>query len=100
MLMRNLVLFRFPTSIDFSEVESVLPYGVLKPVGSLEMNSRGFISPFGREEQEHLSCRQGNFLWLTVGGEDKILPGAVVNRALDSRLQVMEQEQGESPRVF
>ena len=97
MFMRNLVLFRFPTSTDFSEVESVLPYGVLKPVGPLEMNSRGFISPFGREEQEHLSCRQGNFLWLTVGGEDKILPGAVVNRALESRLQVMEQEQGRRP---
>ncbi|WP_164127326.1 recombination-associated protein RdgC, partial [Stenotrophomonas maltophilia] len=48
MFMRNLVLFRFPTSTDFSEVESVLPYGVLKPVGPLEMNSRGFISPFGR----------------------------------------------------
>ncbi|EED37991.1 MULTISPECIES: recombination-associated protein RdgC [Stenotrophomonas] len=97
MFMRNLVLFRFPTSTDFSEVESVLPYGVLKPVGPLEMNSRGFISPFGREEQEHLCCRQGAFLWLTVGGEDKILPSAVVNRALDTRLQVMEQEQGRQP---
>lgn len=97
MLMRNLLLFRFPKGTDFSEVESVLPHGVLEPVGPLEMNSRGFISPFGREEQEHLSCRQGNFLWLTVGGEDKILPSAVVNRALESRLQVMEQEQGRRP---
>ncbi|MRI45282.1 recombination-associated protein RdgC, partial [Stenotrophomonas sp. MH181796] len=31
------------------------------------------------------------------GGEDKILPGAVVNRALETRLQVMEQEQGRRP---
>ena len=66
MFMRNLVLFRFPTSTDFSEVERNLPYGVLKPVGPLEMNSRGFISPFGREDQEHLSCRQGDFLWLCL----------------------------------
>lgn len=97
MFMRNLVLFRFPSTADFSEVDTLLPHAVLKAVGPLEMNSRGFISPFGREEQEHLSCRQGDFLWLTVGGEDKILPGAVVNRALEARLQVMEQEQGRRP---
>ncbi len=97
MLMRNLVLFRFPTNTDFSEVDQLLPHAALKPVGPLEMNSRGFISPFGREEQERLSCRQGDFLWLTVGGEDKILPGAVVNGQLERRLQVMEREQGRRP---
>lgn len=55
MFVRNLVLFRFPTSTDFSEVESVLPYGVLKPVGPLEMNSRGFISPSAAKSRS--ACR-------------------------------------------
>ena len=52
MFFRNLTFFRFPTTTDFSEVDTLLPHALLKPVGALEMNSRGFISPFGREEKE------------------------------------------------
>ena len=52
MFFRNLTFFRFPTTTDFSEVDTLLPHALLKPVGALEMNSRGFISPFGREECE------------------------------------------------
>ena len=43
MFFRNLTLFRFPTATDFSEVDTLLPQVLLKPVGPLEMNSRGFI---------------------------------------------------------
>lgn len=78
MFFKNLTLFRFPTSIDFSEVDTLLPQVVLKPVGALEMTSRGFISPFGREEKTQFSHRIGDALWLTVGGEDKILPSVLV----------------------
>ena len=77
MFFRNLTLFRFPTATDFSDVDTLLPQVLLKPVGPLEMNSRGFISPFGREEKAVFSHRVGDALWLTVGGEEKILPGAV-----------------------
>ena len=79
MFFRNLTFFRFPASLDFNELDTGLSEFILKPVGALEMNSRGFISPFGREEKEALSHRIAEHLWLTVGGEDKILPGAVVN---------------------
>ncbi|GAE61487.1 recombination associated protein, partial [Xanthomonas arboricola pv. pruni MAFF 301427] len=57
MFFRNLTLFRFPTTLDFSEIDTLLPQVQLKPVGPLEMSSRGFISPFGRDEQEVLSHR-------------------------------------------
>ncbi len=43
MFFRNLTFFRFPTTTDFSEVDTLLPHALLKPVGALEMNSRGFI---------------------------------------------------------
>ena len=85
MFFRNLTFFRFPTATDFSNVDTQLPNALLKPVGPLEMNSRGFISPFGREEKEQFSHRIEEHLWLTVGGEDKILPGAVVNDLLDRK---------------
>src|SRR5687768_16621861 len=49
MFFRNLTLFRFPTSLDLSELEPRLAECALKPVGALELSSRGFISPFGRD---------------------------------------------------
>jgi recombination associated protein RdgC len=97
MFFRNLTLFRFPTSIDFSEIDKLLPEALLRPVGPLEMTSRGFISPFGRDEQEVLSHRIGDFLWLTVGGEDKILPGSVVNDLLARKVAEIEEKEGRRP---
>ncbi|MEL4892090.1 recombination-associated protein RdgC [Xanthomonas protegens] len=97
MFFRNLTLFRFPTTLDFFEVETLLPEAQLKSVGPLEMSSRGFISPFGRDEQEALSHRIADFLWLTVGGEDKILPGSVVNDLLARKVAEIEEKEGRRP---
>ena len=94
MFFRNLTFFRFPAAVDFSAVDTLLPDAVLKPVGPLEMSSRGFISPFGRDETATLSHRIGDFLWLTVGGEDKILPAAVVNDLLARKLAEIEAKEG------
>ncbi|KAF1728024.1 MAG: recombination-associated protein RdgC [Pseudoxanthomonas sp.] len=96
MFFRNLTLFRFPTSLDFSQLDELLPEAALKPVGPLELSSRGFISPFGRGE-EALSHRINGAIWLSVGGEDKILPGAVVNDLLQKKLQEIEQKEGRKP---
>ena len=103
MFFKNLTMFRFPVptgsvaSIDVSEVDALLPHSILKPVGPLEMSSRGFISPFGREEKEQLSRCIGNVLWLTVGGEEKILPGVVVNDLLEKKLEEIEEREGRKP---
>ena len=96
MFFRNLTLFRFPTSLDFSQLDELLPEMQLKPVGALELSSRGFVSPFGRNEPE-LSHRIGEAIWLTVGGEDKILPSAVVNDLLGKKLAEIEEKEGRKP---
>ena len=96
MFFRNLTLFRFPTSLDFTDLETQLDQARLKPVGPLEMSSRGFVSPFGRDG-EALSHRIADAIWLTVGGEDRLLPGAVVNDMLAQRLADMEQKEGRKP---
>jgi len=36
-------------------------------------------------------------LWLTVGGEDKLLPGAVVNDLLQKKLAAIEEKEGRKP---
>ena len=96
MFFRNLTFFRFPTSLDLDELESRLDQTRLKPVGPLDLSSRGFVSPFGRDG-EALSHRIGDAVWLTVGSEDKLLPGAVVNDLLGKRLAEMEEKEGRKP---
>ena len=94
MFFRNLTLFRFPASLNFDDLDTGLSEFILKPVGALELSSRGFISPFGRGDQESLSHRIGDAIWVTAGTEDKILPGSVVNDMLQKKLQEIEDKEG------
>jgi recombination associated protein RdgC len=96
MFFRNLTLFRFPTSLDFSDLESHLGECALKPVATLELSSRGFVPPMGRDA-EALSHRVADAIWLTVGSEDKLLPGAVVNDLLAKKLAELERKEGRKP---
>ena len=96
MFFRNLTLFRFPTSLELADLDTGLDECQLKPVGPLELSSRGFVSPFGRDG-EALSHRIGDAIWLTVGGEDRLLPGAVVNDMLAKKLAEIEQKEGRKP---
>lgn len=93
MFFRNLTLFRFAPTLDLASLEAGMEDFRLKPVGPLEMSSRGFVSPFGRDE-EALTHRVGNGIWFTVGGEDKILPGAVVNEFVSRKAAEIEEREG------
>ena len=96
MFFRNLTLFRFPTALDLSELEARLAEFPLKPVGPLEMSSRGFVSPIARDG-EAMTHRIEDAIWVTVGGEEKILPGPVVNELLARRIEEFEDKQGRKP---
>jgi recombination associated protein RdgC len=96
MFFRNLTLFRFPASLDLDALDTRLAGQRLKPVGPLELSSRGFVPPFGRDS-EALSHRVGDAVWLTVGGEDRLLPAAVVNDLLQKKLSELEQQEGRKP---
>lgn len=93
MFFRNLTFFRFPASLNVDDLDAGLVECALKPVGALELSSRGFISPFGRNE-EALSHRIGESIWLAAGSEDKILPGSVVNDLLQKKLAEIEEKEG------
>ena len=96
MFFRNLTVFRFPASTKLDDLDTGLDECQLKPVGPLELSSRGFVSPFGRDS-EVLAARQGDAIWLTVGGEDRLLPGAVVTDMLARKLDEIEQKEGRKP---
>lgn len=114
MIFRNLTMFRFPASaaagwFDKREVNDGASFSIeapsaceylaecqLKPVGPLELSSRGFIPPHGHDS-DVLMHRAGNTVWLTIGGEDRILPSAVVSDRLARKLAEVERTEGRKP---
>lgn len=93
MFFRNLTLFRFPATLDLGALETHLADCTLKPIGALDLSARGFVSPYGADG-DVLAPRIGDAVWLTVGGEDKILPAAAINAALAKRLAEIEKREG------
>ncbi|MEO8670332.1 MAG: recombination-associated protein RdgC [Tahibacter sp.] len=94
MWFRNLSLFRFSESVaeSLQELEGDLDKQRLRPCGPMELSTRGFVSPHGRNE-EMLVHRQGNYALVTLGGEDKLLPSSVVNEELAARLQKITEKE-------
>lgn len=93
MYFRNLTFFRFPLSLDLSDLDAGLAECALKPAGALEISARGFVSPFGRESDVLLHRLDGSY-WVSSGSENKILPGAVVNDLLVKKLAEIEAKNG------
>lgn len=96
MQLSNAIVFRFPPSLDLSDIEAQLADCKLKPVGPLEMSSRGFVSPFGHISVS-LSHSSQNAIWMTMGGQDRILPAGVVNELLQEKLDQIEEKEGHRP---
>ena len=99
MFFRNLTLFRFPASVGFDDIDARLADVALKPVGPLEPSSRGFVSPFGALDPDNavLSHRVGDALWIALGGEDRLLPAAVVNDQLQKKIAEFEASNARRP---
>ncbi len=93
MIFRNITMFRFPPFLNLADLEAALRECALKPVGPLELASRGFVPPMG---QHHTAMSQqiGTARWITVGGEDRLLPAAVVNDLLAKKLAEIEEREG------
>lgn len=93
MIFRNAVLFRLPPNFLTEDFPLQLMDHPLKPVGPAALSSRGFVSPFGGDNLCWVE-EQGPYSWFTMGGEDRLLPAAVVNRELAKRTAAVEELQG------
>lgn len=94
MFFRNLTLFRFsaPVADDLDRLEEALPEHRLRPVGPMEISTRGFISPLGRSA-DSLVHSVGKVSLVAVGTEEKLLPSAVVNEEVAKRTQKLAEEE-------
>ncbi len=90
MFFKNLSLYRFPESTGKSmkTLEKNLAKRRLRECGPMELATRGFISPYGRDEDALLHA-SGAFSLLTIGAEERLLPAVVVNQELAIRVQQM-----------
>lgn len=96
MFFRNLTIFRFPGALDLSDLQALLGEARLKPVGPLELSARGFVSPLGAEH-DALVTGHIPYRWLALGGEDRLLPAAVVDKELQGRLDQVFSSTGRRP---
>ena len=96
MFFRNLTLFRFSPAVaeDLQRLDEALGEHRLRPCGPLEMGTRGFVPPVGRGEEGALTHAVNACTLLTVGGEEKLLPAAVVNDELQRKVQKIAEEEG------
>lgn len=99
MFFRNCTILMYPQHKLFGLAQSLadaLPHAALKPVGPLEMASRGFIPPMGRTTEE-LAVEHDGAFWLAVGTNERLLPPSVVNDAVAAKLESIEQAEGRRP---
>ncbi len=98
MLFRNLTLFRFPesTAKALETLEKDLDAQRLRECGPLELETRGFVSPFGRNREE-LMHQIGAFTLLAVGSEHRLLPSSVVNEELAQKIAKIAEKEGRRP---
>lgn len=96
MLLTNATIFRFPTGLDLSDLDSLLQECALKPIGPLEMSCRGFVTPFG-VHGTGFAHTQNNDTWVTMGGLDRNLPAGVVHDLLQEKLLEIEKKEGRRP---
>ena len=94
MFFSNLSFFCFSsaTAKKFNQIEELLAEHPLKPVGVLELRSSGFVPPMGRDSTA-FSHRIAQSVWITQGSEQRLLPAAVVNEALNKKMVEIETAQ-------
>jgi len=96
MFFRALTFYRYPHDLVLDQLDDGVRANWLKPVGAMEFSSRGFTSPLGRD-QEAPTHQCGDAIWLTLSGEDKLLPPAVIDKVLNERLEAIYRREGRRP---
>jgi recombination associated protein RdgC len=94
MFFRNVFFYTLPeiSSLSTENLQAALESNQLVPVGALAMQSRGFVPPLG-EHGAYLQQLE-HHVWLCMGGEDRILPTAVVHREWQLKIAKLEEAKG------
>ena len=95
MWFKNLQLYRFtkPFELDAETLGRQLAAHSFVPCGSQDMTRSGWTPPLGRHGSEFVHATNG-YLMVCCKRQDKLLPAAVVNEALEEKLVKIEESEG------
>jgi len=95
MFFKNLLAYRLTQDIalEAEALEAALASKPARACASQELNTYGFVAPFGKGEDAPLVHVSGDFLLIAARKEERILPGTVVNQALKEKVEEIESEQ-------
>ncbi|OUD13878.1 recombination-associated protein RdgC [Thioflexithrix psekupsensis] len=94
MWFKNVHFYRFLKPITLTEqiLQDRLKTALFRPCGQLEMESTGWVSPFGRESEAFTLAYQGCFL-VTAKRQERLLPASVVQEVLAERIEAIEMRE-------
>ena len=100
MWFKNLTIARLPADFSLptlpSTLEAALSEHPLRSPGPLEMETRGFITPFSRKDAA-LTHETGNAALFALGTETRVLPASVLADAVAERIADHEAKTGRKP---
>lgn len=98
MWFKNLSLYRLPEEfvLESTQLETALGTAPLKPVGTQELRSQGFVSPYPPGFTQLVHAGSSAAL-IELGTEERVLPSAVVRAALKERIEAYRAKLGRTP---
>lgn len=84
----SLILYKFATRLDADKVSDAVKEFPFIPCGATDFSKMGFISP---DNTEHLIYSDNNQSVITIQIEKKLLPNAVVKKAVADKVEAQEK---------
>lgn len=100
MWFKNLQVYRFskPFELTHEALNELLAEQAFTPCGSQDFNRSGWEPPLGRHGSEFVHST-GGYMMVCLKRQDKLLPAAVINEALEEKaLEFEERESRKLPR--
>ncbi len=97
MWFKNLQLYRFtkPFELDAATLGQQLEQHSFVPCGSQDSTRSGWVPPLGRHGSEFVHSTNG-YLMICSKRQDKLLPPAVINEALEEKVLQIEEHEARS----
>lgn len=95
MWFKNLRLYQFTEefTVTAEELNEALAANAFQPCGKLDPVRFGWVPPLGRHGSEYVHSANG-YTMICAKRQEKILPAAVINEALEERVFEIRQEEG------
>ncbi|WP_096084939.1 recombination-associated protein RdgC [Agaribacterium haliotis] len=93
MWFKNLRLFRLSEQPELDQLDLQLEQKSFEPCGKLDLQRYGWSSPLGRNGKM-LSHSNGGATMICAKRQEKILPGAAINEALENKIFQIKEDEG------